>query len=128
MKPPWIRPTENLFKTVSKTQGNESDNHKRYNNHAWRKVSTAFFRGKKCEEANCIMLAYCTDHIIPITDGGSQWDRRNWQRLCRKHHDRKRGREAHGNIEPSIDTPHGKIPTRRQHLEPDIANQSYLLK
>ena len=124
MRPPWIRQTAKLF--CEEVRGNRSEHHATYNNHKWRKVSAAFFKGRKCDK--CIRMAEATDHMIPIRQGGSQWDRRNWQALCKPCHNRKSGREAHGHIEPSIDTPHGKIPTRCAHLPPDIANQSYLIK
>ncbi len=126
MRPPWIRQTAKLF--CEEVRGNSSEHHATYNDHTWRKVSRAFFKGRKCDIPNCITMAYCTDHIIPVRKEGSRWDRRNWQRLCKKHHDKKSSNEARGNVEPSIDTPHGKIPARCAHLPPDIANQSYLIK
>ena len=33
--------------------------------------------------------ATCVDHIIPISRGGSAWDKNNWQSLCDRHHKRK---------------------------------------
>ena len=75
----------------------------------------------------CIAMAQMTDHIIPIRAGGSQWDRRNWMPLCNRHHNKKRGREAHGQVGESVDTATGKIPANRAHLPPDIAGETYMI-
>jgi 5-methylcytosine-specific restriction endonuclease McrA len=126
--PPWIRPTSPLFRQrESETRGNDGDNHHLYNNERWRKESAKFRLGKKCEREGCILLAHTTDHIIPVRKGGAFYDRRNWQRLCKRHNAIKTGKDAHY-TEPSVDTPNGKIPANRAHLPPDIAGESYLLK
>lgn len=127
--PPWIRQPPKIFQEYeSETRGNGQVNRERYGSAAWRKASAAYFRGKGCSHPGCPVLAELTDHIIPIGQGGAQWDRRNWQPMCKKHHDRKRGREAHGHVEEYVETEHGRIPARNAHLPPDIANTSYLIK
>lgn len=125
--PPWIRPTKSLFKQPDPTRGNDGDHHHMYNNAKWRNASSEFRLGKKCDRPNCIMLAHTTDHIIPYRKGGAFWDRRNWQKLCKKHNAKKTGKDAH-HVEASVDTPHGKIPANRAHLPPDIVGESYLTK
>jgi hypothetical protein len=126
--PPWIKKADNLFKPTSTTSGNEGDNHHIYTSTRWRTHATKFRRGYKCEQPNCILLADVTDHIIAIRSGGAIWDKRNWRKLCNKHHNKKRGQERHGKQEESIETPHGRIPKSREHLPPDIVGESYLTK
>lgn len=43
------------------------------------------------------------DHIIPHRgDKKLFWDERNWQGLCKKHHDRKTAKEKAKNIQEGI--------------------------
>ena len=127
--PPWIKEPTILFTTErGKTQGNNAEQHHKYNNAKWRNASGAFFRGKLCEHPGCVRLAACTDHIIRVDLGGSMWDRRNWQRLCNTHHAQKSARESKGYTEPSVTTPNGLIPKRNSHLPPDVAGQSHMIK
>ena len=62
-------------------EATKADN-KTYNNSKWRKASEAF----KASNPVCMMChnapSYTTDHIIPVKQGGSMWDRANWQALC----------------------------------------------
>lgn len=124
---PWRKPTDNLFAEERTDRGNKAPEHSRYANSRWTKAAKAFVKGKKCEIPACLSMATDCDHIIPIRYGGSQWDRRNYQALCKTHHAKKSGREAHGIVGESVDTPTGKIPANRAHLPQDIAGQSYLL-
>lgn len=127
-KPPWRKEAEPLFTEDRTDRGNKAEAHKLYANHKWRSLSAKFFKGYKCEANMCISMAAVTDHIIPISMGGSQYDRRNWQRLCTTHHNRKSAKESRGVCEESVDTPAGKIPKRREHLPPDIAGQTYMVQ
>jgi hypothetical protein len=122
VKVPWIRKLPAKF--TPDTRGNNSIHHHRYTETWWRKESPKFFRGKPCATPHCIRQAYCTDHMVRVNDGGSMWDRRNWQGLCKPCHDHKSGKEANGYIMPYVDTEHGRIPAERAHLPPDIVRQS----
>ena len=130
MKPPWIVPGSPLFETTRTDRGNNStkEHHKIYGTSKWRRLSAKHTKGFKCDHPGCYVLATTTDHIIPILHGGAEYDRRNWQRLCKKHHDRKSGREAHGKIEAFIETDQGRIPANRAGESQDIAGESYLTK
>ena len=124
---PWKRKTEPLF-PPDNIRGNKHESHATYNNAKWRNASKRYFKGKKCIKEGCISMASCTDHIIPIRIGGSQWDRRNWQPLCTKHHQKKSAAEGRGKYGEFVETETGRIPKDRAHLEPDIVGQSYLTK
>lgn len=125
--PPWIHRPHSVFTDRrGASQGNDSPNHKQYNNYEWTQYRERFFS----IEANihcacgCGRLANVVDHIIPFNRGGSFWDTRNHQGLANICHNRKSGRERHGKIERYINTKYGKIPERRQHLPLVLGNQS----
>ena len=124
--PPWKKPTDNLF-GQREQPGNDSPHHATYANAKWRRVSGPAFKGKKCEVPMCLRMAQLVDHIFPIRQGGSQYDRRNWQYICNYHHNKKRGRESHGQYCESVDTATGKIPANLAHLPPDIAGETYMI-
>lgn len=128
--PPWRQKTESLFHEKKKTQGNYSDSAHIYRSARWRAVRKRAISEQpfQCSAGNCILLAKILDHIIPIREGGAIWDRRNHQKLCDIHHNRKRGKETHGIIEEWVMARTGKIPKRNAHLPEDIAGESYLIK
>lgn len=128
--PPWRKESEPLFAEPRQDIGNSGKNAHIYKGAKWKRLRAVEFKKEpfKCCLPNCILLAKILDHIIPIEQGGAIWDRRNWQKLCDPHHNKKRGKEAHGIIEEWVDTPHGKIPKRNAHLTPDIAGQSYMIQ
>ncbi len=120
-----------MFQIESKTTGNKSLNHAAvYNTRRWVRLRTKRMSESPftCESPNCPALANVLDHIIPITKGGSIWDRRNHQKLCDRHHNIKRGREAHGQEEASIGTSTGRIPLRHKDMPSHIEGESYLTK
>lgn len=121
MKVPWIRPLSPLF--TPDHRGNNSPNPERYN-HQWAKYSAKNFRGYPCDHPGCILQAACTDHMIRVNEGGSMWDRRNHQVLCKKHHDRKSSAEGKGFIMPFVETENGRIPQSRAHLPVDLVRVS----
>ena len=51
-----------------------------------------------CKLEGKTKLGEVSDHIIPINSGGSLWDLRNLQNLCRIHDNMKRSREGRGVI------------------------------
>jgi 5-methylcytosine-specific restriction endonuclease McrA len=81
------------------------DNSDIYNSSEWRRARKAFKSQRenafcvKCLELGIYTVTYAVDHIIPITQGGSVWDRSNWQPLCKTHHNQKSGREAHSHFD-----------------------------
>lgn len=120
-RPPHIHKATSLFAPESKNRGNKSLNHAEvYNTKRWKELRKKRMNETPmtCEwpDRKCIALATVLDHIIPINQGGSKWDRLNHQKLCDKHHNMKRGRESNGNVEPSIGTPTGRIPERNKGL------------
>lgn len=54
----------------------------------------------ECNRLGKVEIATVVDHIIPISKGGAAKDERNYQSLCKYHHDVKRGKERHGFILP----------------------------
>lgn len=126
--PPWKRDAAPMFAPENKTQGNLNPDHAKYTDPVWVRESKRFRAGKKCSNPRCIRMAQMVDHRIRVKDGGSMMDRRNWAELCHPCHNRKRGKESHGFIEDWVDTPTGRIPKDRAHLEPDIAGQTHLIR
>ena len=57
-----------------------------------------------------------TDHLIPVSGGGSMWDRRNHMAMCNRHHNIKRGYERHGLGIAVLRTPDGLIPVDRDDV------------
>jgi 5-methylcytosine-specific restriction endonuclease McrA len=50
-------------------------------------------RGGMCQRCGCELKAYSvTHHIIPIEDGGEQYDESNCEVLCRRCHEKHHGR------------------------------------
>ena len=70
-----------------------SNNREIYNSWRWRKESLAFRKVNRlcviCLKEGITQLSQVTDHILPIEQGGSVWDRSNWQALCIRHHNQK---------------------------------------
>lgn len=66
---------------------------KDYQSRRWREASERFRKENPlccmCEEEDIVTPSEVTDHKIPIADGGSFWDKKNWQALCRSCHNRK---------------------------------------
>lgn len=67
----------------------------------WRKVRRAYLLKHplcvECTEEEQVTAATVVDHIIPHKgDKALFWDSKNWQPLCKSHHDRKTAREDGG--------------------------------
>lgn len=92
-----------------------SDDYAFYNSRNWRLISR-LHRQKhplcvQCHKEGLLNPAQLTDHVIPISIGGSKTDERNLAGLCHTCHNAKRGREKHGLIGEWILNEHGdKIP------------------
>jgi 5-methylcytosine-specific restriction enzyme A len=63
----------------------------------WRKARAAFLAANplchECLRRNRTAAATIVDHITPIAEGGSMWNRRNWQSLCQSCSDAKTAQE-----------------------------------
>lgn len=76
-----------------------------YTSYQWRKARAAFLANHpfcQCTRSECghspeigclDVSTAIVDHIIPRTKGGATWDQSNWQRLCKRCHDRKTQQE-----------------------------------
>lgn len=59
------------------------------------------------------LVADMVDHVIPIEIGGALLDERNLQAMNNMScHQRKRGKERHGYVEPYVKVSTGLIPRR----------------
>lgn len=76
-----------------------------YNTAKWRKFSKAYKQRHplcvQCEKNGIIKQSEVTDHVVRFAHGGKGFDLDNlkdeyFQPLCKKCHDSKSGREAHG--------------------------------
>ena len=84
-KPPDSRPTA----------------HERGYTYRWSKASKAFLRSHpwcvQCMQEGRYTPAQVVDHIVPHKGNWALfWDSKNWQPLCKAHHDRKTAREDGG--------------------------------
>jgi 5-methylcytosine-specific restriction endonuclease McrA len=52
-----------------------------------------------CAEEGCMRLATDCDHIIPMSQGGAEYERENTQGLCAHHHALKSAREGLGGLD-----------------------------
>jgi 5-methylcytosine-specific restriction protein A len=70
--------------------------------HRWHSYSRQFLKRPEnrlcvqCKKEGKVILSQCTDHIIPISAGGSMWDSTNHQALCNSCHSKKTVRENPG--------------------------------
>ena len=108
-KAPWI------YKPDKPPQGSRTNNDNRaiYNKMPWRNTSKEYkIRNPKCKMCGKLQPDYkklVCDHIIPIEQGGSIWDERNFQTLCAHPcHDRKSGRDQKKYKGPFTLLPNGK--------------------
>lgn len=71
-----------------------------YWSYRWKKLRASFMIQNPlcvhCKKEGFFTEATVADHIVPINEGGDPWDRNNLQALCKKHHDIKSAKEAHG--------------------------------
>ncbi len=78
-------------------KGFKTNNYNFYNSRSWRN----FAHQLRKDEPLCRMCIAegrttpCTmvDHIIPINQGGSKWDKDNLQPLCKSHHAKKSAKD-----------------------------------
>ena len=73
-----------------------------YNNRRWRNVRGEYIKNNplcvQCKDKGIIEEAKVCDHIIPIRQGGDQWDYCNFQSLCVSCHNKKSSSEGKKNI------------------------------
>ena len=88
------------WKPVKKKQsGRLKSNSAFYQAHRWRKHRKIYLSEHplcvECEKVSKVVEAKVLDHIIPINQGGAEYDYKNHQGLCSSCHNSKSGREAH---------------------------------
>jgi 5-methylcytosine-specific restriction endonuclease McrA len=57
-----------------------------YSSSRWRREAAAFLAQHTLCACGCEERSSFVDHIIPVRDGGSFWDRSNWQAMARRCH------------------------------------------
>lgn len=76
------------------------DNSEFYNSRTWRGFRAAYLLKNPlcvhCKQEGVLTEATVVDHVVRIADGGAKLDENNMQSLCKKHHNRKSGKESHG--------------------------------
>lgn len=94
-----------------------------YNSTRWRKTSIAYRKQQPlCEVCLKGLEHICTadvvDHIVPIEQGGSQFNPDNHMGMCHKHHNRKRGLESRTAIlvEWRLDFNNERVPVSRREI------------
>ncbi len=69
-----------------------------YNSRRWRAVRLNYIGSnplcKFCKEKGLVVEGKVVDHIIPIRQGGDEWNEKNFQTLCTSCHNRKSSKEA----------------------------------
>lgn len=102
---PSRTPKKRFGQTKTKSFENRSlravDNSTEYQSQRWRRTSQRHRQTHRfcveCEKVGRAEYAMVTDHIIPVSQGGSFYDPENHQGLCHSCHNRKSGGEAHYN-------------------------------
>ncbi len=94
IRPHWV-PERKPFKNL-----NEEKNRKVYNTRKWRSFSIDYKERNpicvKCEQEGIITASKVTDHIQRVNAGGDHYNENNLQALCKRCHNSKSGKEAHG--------------------------------
>ena len=66
---------------------------KEYKSRRWRDASLQFRKKNAlcvlCMNEGRVVKSHCVDHINPVVEGGSFWDKSNWQAICKSHHSTK---------------------------------------
>lgn len=72
------------YKEKNKTWLKDDRDLQFYNSAVWRKLSIAYkTRNPVCEIDGCTQPSYYTDHIKPVSEGGSKLNESNLQALCK---------------------------------------------
>ena len=86
-----------LKKRSGKATGRRHKPDKSFYNYEWAKYSRARLKKHRlcvmCLKEGISTVARVTDHIIPMSQGGSEWDEDNHQSLCFSHHNSKTATE-----------------------------------
>ena len=62
----------------------DKEHEKFYNSKAWRHLSLSYkMKHPVCEVEGCNQQSYYTDNIIPMSQGGDEWNEDNFQALCK---------------------------------------------
>ena len=103
------RPTKQLH-TTQKVKSlfveKPKEDHKGYNTNEWKGTNGYSYRFRatnpRCKQCNmlCQVTESVVDHIIPVSQGGSFWDIRNHQTLCKQCHNSKTQKEKEGHKTP----------------------------
>jgi len=103
------RPTKQLHttpKVKSLFVEKPKEEHKGYNTNEWKGTNGYSYRFRatnpRCKHCNmlCQIKESVVDHIIPVSQGGSFWDVRNHQTLCKQCHNSKTQKEKEGHKTP----------------------------
>lgn len=91
---------QKYIKKRKRTQtGRKVDNSAFYNSQKWRKMRKMYVAENPvcviCEERGFVSAVEEVDHIIPIRQGGAEYDWNNLQSLCKSCHARKSAKERH---------------------------------
>ena len=79
-----------------------------YYDHRWRKARVNFLASNglciACKRSGKVVKATIVDHIIPHKGNPTLfWDPKNWQPLCKRHHDITKQRIEKGNALIGVD-------------------------
>jgi len=70
-------------------------NQELYSSQRWRQEREIYLsEHPKCSVLGCNQSAVILDHKISIRNGGKIWDEKNWQGLCKSHHNSKSAKES----------------------------------
>ena len=90
---------QDKIKPFANRSNRTEDNSKFYKSRAWQKIGLRHRMEeplcRQCKKMGIDTPGQLTDHIKPISEGGSKTDRNNLQTLCNTCHNRKSGSEGH---------------------------------
>ena len=77
----------------------DKEHEKFYNSKAWRHLSLSYkMKHPVCEVEGCNQPSYYTDHIIPMSQGGDEWNEDNFQALCKSCNGSKTAKQSSNSI------------------------------
>ncbi|OAV44725.1 HNH endonuclease [Lewinella sp. 4G2] len=88
-----------------------------YNCQRWRSTTKRYRAAnplcEACAHVDELEPAAVTDHVVPISAGGSPYEVDNFMPLCHRHHNRKRAYELRGYVTSTVQGLDGLLPADR---------------
>jgi 5-methylcytosine-specific restriction protein A len=118
-----IRPKNSRKKAGKSERRVYRGEEKTYKTYEWRRYSEQYRREhSECAACGTTDGTMHLDHIVPVSQGGSMWDVRNFQTLCNSCHSIKTKREQHTPLPYRYNLDKEKIPLKAHRS--DLTNDN----